>query len=390
MKKAILCAAAGVLTLCLLVGCNEAALSNGLPDGPISLTSVTQGTTLAQGTMATTTAGTTAGGTTKATATLPKKVTTKKTTTQKTAQRKTETPPQPTVAITTKVGGQNIGGYTAEQFFREYGDQVAAIDGTTFDNKKTARDTDTVSMVNLYVNRGIDTPITAFAAADTKVRNILKTGGSGMVDLGLPIDKATDYITAFYNLRGYQIELQYQEGGATLFVSAEDLRARQAAYNAAVLDNGSADAKNIFVAIRACGITKGMLQKDAIAKINTYICNKVEYDYQNYAFTLPAFFNQGKAICNSYAQVFELMCRSVGINATFVTGYAGEPHAWNAVTFSDGSRYLVDACWNDSYVSFGEQRFQNFNRFLLASSIANRTQQGEMVVGYMEFAAPIL
>ena len=66
--------------------------------------------------------------------------------------------------------------------------------------------------------------------------------------------------------------------------------------------------------------------------------------------------HNGDAVCNGYAQAFELLCKCVGLDCVYIVGGTGSDtmswakstlHAWNAVSLSD-QWYLVDPTWDDN------------------------------------------
>ncbi|MBR1535113.1 MAG: hypothetical protein IJ639_12160 [Ruminococcus sp.] len=66
--------------------------------------------------------------------------------------------------------------------------------------------------------------------------------------------------------------------------------------------------------------------------------------------------HNGDAVCNGYAQAFELLCKCVGLDCVYIVGGAGTNsmswaestlHAWNAVCLS-GKWYMVDTTWDDN------------------------------------------
>ena len=54
----------------------------------------------------------------------------------------------------------------------------------------------------------------------------------------------------------------------------------------------------------------------------------------------------GRGVCETYAKTYQLLCQYAGIPTLFVTGYAGEPHAWNLI-YLDGEWVGVDVTWDD-------------------------------------------
>ena len=95
-------------------------------------------------------------------------------------------------------------------------------------------------------------------------------------------------------------------------------------------------------------------QKEAIIRINNYICETKYYDYSMVGInrTTPRFNNlydsfiSQNGVCSDYAFAFQILCLSAGIECHW---YESKPmnHAWNKVIFSDGSYLWVDTTWND-------------------------------------------
>lgn len=55
----------------------------------------------------------------------------------------------------------------------------------------------------------------------------------------------------------------------------------------------------------------------------------------------------GLGVCESYAKAFQLLLNYCGIENIYVTGYAGEAHAWNLVCLDD-EWYWYDLTWDDT------------------------------------------
>lgn len=55
----------------------------------------------------------------------------------------------------------------------------------------------------------------------------------------------------------------------------------------------------------------------------------------------------GRTVCAGYARAFQYVLQQLGIPCYYVTGYAGENHAWNIVQLEDGY-YNVDSTWDDT------------------------------------------
>lgn len=55
----------------------------------------------------------------------------------------------------------------------------------------------------------------------------------------------------------------------------------------------------------------------------------------------------GRTVCAGYARAFQYVLQRLDIPCYYVTGYAGENHAWNIVRLDDGY-YNVDSTWDDT------------------------------------------
>ena len=89
--------------------------------------------------------------------------------------------------------------------------------------------------------------------------------------------------------------------------------------------------------------------------VHDWIVLNCAYDYDNYLRgTIPwdsyrptGVFVHGTAVCQGYAESFQLCMGILGIPCIMVTGTAnGGDHAWNAVQL-DGDWYMVDTTWDD-------------------------------------------
>lgn len=70
-------------------------------------------------------------------------------------------------------------------------------------------------------------------------------------------------------------------------------------------------------------------------------------EMENHAFDSYGAACEGKAVCEGYAELFQYLCYSVGIQATIVRGKTTRAnHMWNAVCL-DSEWYMVDPTWDD-------------------------------------------
>ena len=56
----------------------------------------------------------------------------------------------------------------------------------------------------------------------------------------------------------------------------------------------------------------------------------------------------GRSVCAGYARAFQHILQQLKIPCYYVTGYAGQNHAWNIVKLDDGEYYNVDSTWDDT------------------------------------------
>lgn len=97
--------------------------------------------------------------------------------------------------------------------------------------------------------------------------------------------------------------------------------------------------------------------EDMAQQINDYIVKNFSYKLIN-VIDVKYFMNTKQGKCWHYAMLFRDMCRAVGLNVSYMEGYAyGEYHAWNSIII-DGEKYYFDTTLNDTLKT---------NRFSLAT-----------------------
>ncbi|WP_084127319.1 transglutaminase domain-containing protein [Demequina sp. NBRC 110054] len=106
-------------------------------------------------------------------------------------------------------------------------------------------------------------------------------------------------------------------------------------------------------------------QVELVEAIHDAVISATEYDYDVYATLQGANVRsgpdqgqeayealvEGRAVCNGYAQAFQLLADEVGLQSIIVTGEVSDGltsggHAWNKVLI-DGEWLVVDATWDD-------------------------------------------
>ncbi len=68
----------------------------------------------------------------------------------------------------------------------------------------------------------------------------------------------------------------------------------------------------------------------------------------NYAHNILGILEIGEGVCESYAKSFQMLLNYCGVENVFVSGYAGENHAWNLVKMDDEKWYWFDLTWDDN------------------------------------------
>jgi transglutaminase-like putative cysteine protease len=108
------------------------------------------------------------------------------------------------------------------------------------------------------------------------------------------------------------------------------------------------------------GFTEYTTDFEKVQTIYDYICDHVEYDYDNLddedytlKFTAYAALTDGKAVCEGYAVLLYRMLMEEGISTRLISGIGnGGAHGWNIVKLGD-VYYDVDATWDTSWKSAG-------------------------------------
>ena len=91
------------------------------------------------------------------------------------------------------------------------------------------------------------------------------------------------------------------------------------------------------------GIYEGMQVYDAVGLLYDTIKSRVKYDW--YLGYHSAFYGLcgGSCVCDGFSEIFQRCCDFAGIKCDTIVGTCrGEGHAWNMVTFSDGTERFID------------------------------------------------
>ena len=123
-------------------------------------------------------------------------------------------------------------------------------------------------------------------------------------------------------------------------------------------------------------ITPSMSDVEKVKVINEYIVKKTTYSKNTQASPHAAYtiLTEGKGVCQAYATLAYMMLTEADMEAHYVTGFAGEDHAWNLVKV-DGEWYHLDPTWNDptfssSVASYpGMSEYISYDYFLISDRV---------------------
>jgi hypothetical protein len=110
--------------------------------------------------------------------------------------------------------------------------------------------------------------------------------------------------------------------------------------------------------------------RDKARAIFTWIATNINYDinqsiYKQQKETIGLVadraFNQRKGVCMHYAMLFDAMCKAVGLESYYITGYTrddlgnfqSEAHAWSAIVI-EGKTFMIEPTWAAGYKENGK------------------------------------
>ncbi len=120
-------------------------------------------------------------------------------------------------------------------------------------------------------------------------------------------------------------------------------------FNLTATDIDSSKAQFVAAAKLITDETYGLYTDyDKEKKVHNELIGKVRYD-ANAPINQSAYsaLVYGRTVCAGYARAFQYLMQQLDIPCYYVTGYAGENHAWNIVKLDDGY-YNVDSTWDDT------------------------------------------
>ncbi|MGN7477461.1 transglutaminase domain-containing protein [Solibacillus silvestris] len=103
-------------------------------------------------------------------------------------------------------------------------------------------------------------------------------------------------------------------------------------------------------------VPQGATEAEKVKFVNDYLVVHTKYNLDSKAnpHTPYSILVNGEGVCEGYALAALLMLEALHIEAKYVVGNAGGPHAWNLVKV-DGQWYHLDTTWNDPLPDQGEK-----------------------------------
>lgn len=181
---------------------------------------------------------------------------------------------------------------------------------------------------------------------------LLLLGVLGVTNVSPYVTSADSY--AQINVRHEETKVMFDDTYNLTDITANDIGIYEN-------ENNKRNRDYVMKAIQESGVRGLQSDMEKIKQIERYLRKSLRYDtdatqtdwQENYESFTDYCLLTGDAVCAGYAEAFQSMCLSVGIECWYVTGHAtnadGERqyHAWNKVVI-EGTEYYVDACWNDS------------------------------------------
>lgn len=134
--------------------------------------------------------------------------------------------------------------------------------------------------------------------------------------------------------------------------------------------------KKISSVLTSLGVSK-MSPVAKVKAIHDYVVNTVQYDltmtdHSAYGGLVAS---KHTTVCQGYALLMYKMLTEAGVPAHYVTGYAGEAHAWNIVQIN-GTWYYLDATWDDPT---GGRPILSHDYFLIGSKTLSKDHKTDSV-----------
>lgn len=122
-------------------------------------------------------------------------------------------------------------------------------------------------------------------------------------------------------------------------------------------------------------ISPAMTDIEKVKAVNDYVVTHTVYTSSGTKTSVHSpytIISEGKGVCQAYALLTYRLLEEAGIENKYVTGYAGESHAWNLVKLN-GEWYHLDTTWNDPTFSWANlsqepylKNYVRYNYFLIS------------------------
>lgn len=153
------------------------------------------------------------------------------------------------------------------------------------------------------------------------------------------------YAAYMYWYTSYKYDDPAKEDGFLIW-GDEDIWAEESAVHA-----------EVYRILAELKIDSSVTQKEAITRINNYLCENRYYQYDESKRDGSVYHSifADNGVCHNYSLAFQLLCLGAGIECQYYSSDTMN-HGWNKVYFSDGSYYWVDVTWNDvRYIVNGKE-----------------------------------
>ena len=130
----------------------------------------------------------------------------------------------------------------------------------------------------------------------------------------------------------------------------------------------AADISSFIAELKALTNNYSTISEKALA-VHDYIIKRIDYKYEAdgvtplntvWAHNILGVVQGLGGVCETYAETYQLVLSSIGIDCITVHGDAPTAHAWSSVKFEDGKWYNIDVTWDDlsngnvTYIYFGQ------------------------------------
>ena len=119
--------------------------------------------------------------------------------------------------------------------------------------------------------------------------------------------------------------------------------------------------ENMCIAMKKVQQKYSLNQAESAYLVYIWLLENIQYDcyglnHNTVDFDENNSYNNGKGVCSGYSQIFETMCKALGLEVAIIIGYSKgtsysigtmpkkTEHVWNAVKI-DSVHYLVDSTW---------------------------------------------